>query len=311
MESISNSNINQENLSEDFESFYKTFSDELDKKFTQIETLLDDKKILILDSLKNEIKQVELASTKMKSLENIVMSQSEKKKPEDLNNYKNAANDYIKKCEELDSHMLSFKESKLEDIIKITRKGFAIEKGKISLNKLIRDKNSKITELKWRKNQKKTCILTEKDTKIHVDFNSCWNDFHSENLSKGENEIFLEITLKGASTYLSVGVTNENFNGTSTCIGCQDSNDAFLLKFDGKFKFGSSNKLTDKTNFNIPVNGIFYLSILVDTEKKILTFKNKQGNVAGPFNIQGNEFKVTFGQCSSGSMTLKSLDGFE
>lgn len=311
-ESVSNlNNLDQENLSEDFETFYKIFSDELDNKFTQIENLLDDKKILVLDAIKNEIKQVESASTKMKNLEEIALNQkSDKKKPEDLNNYKNAANDYIKKCEELDAHMLSYKEAKLEDIIKITRKGFAIEKSKIPLNKSIRDKANTVTQLKWRKDQKKPCTISEDDTKIHVDFTSCWNDLHSQILAKGENEIFLEINFKNTTTYPVIGVTNEKFNGTTYCIGCQNSSDAFVLKHGGEFKNGSVTNLNN-SNFNYPTNGIYYLSLLVNTEEKTLRFKSKQGDIAGPYKIQGNDFKVSFGQCTGGSMTLKSIDGFE
>ena len=137
-----NSTLNSEKkLSEDFESFFNSFSDDIDKKFLEIETALDEKKSIILEAVKNELKEVQIVGDKLKKLETVV-SGGGKKTTEDLNNYKNAAQEYINKCENLDNSISTFKESKIEYLVIITKKGFAIEKNKLPILKNIKNSNS-------------------------------------------------------------------------------------------------------------------------------------------------------------------------
>jgi hypothetical protein len=311
MEKENNTQNSEKKLSEEFESFFNSFSDDLDKKFLEIETALDEKKSSIFEAAKNELKEVQTVGDKLKKLENVV-SGGEKKTTEDLNNYKNAAQEYITKCENLDNYMCILKEAEIEDLVKITKKGFAIEKNKLPILKNIKNANLG-TLFKWKSQsqQKKPCQVSEEDTKLKIIYESCWNDFHSLPLQPGENEIYLEILCENVSSpsHFTIGVTNQRFSGTDYCIGCQNSPDSFVLKLDGIIKLGS-NALPKNNNF-ASGNGIYHLCLVVDTEKKDLTFKNKLGQSAGPYQISGDEFKVSVGTCSGGICTYKFLESFD
>ena len=84
------------------------------------------------------------------------------------------------KCENLDDYLASIKQSTLDQVISIDKKGIRLQSKK---NKHLKDlpklKGDSILELKWDTIQKKRCTISEEDTKIEVIFSSCWNNFHS------------------------------------------------------------------------------------------------------------------------------------
>jgi hypothetical protein len=301
----------EEKLSDQFEAFYKTFSDEVDKKFSEIEIALNETKQDLILVTKNKLNEVDNIGRELKLLENGIFIEK-KKNPEDMIRFKAVAESYMAKCENLDDYMASLKQSTLDQVISIDKKGIRIESKK---NKHLKDlpklKGESILDLKWAKIQKKSSTNTEEDNKIDVTFSSCWNDFHSLPLKNDEiNEIYLEIHNFNSNTNWAIGITNEEFSGTSggtgICFGCQTGKGSFCLK-----KSTICNETTVTTsNITIPDTGILYLCMIVDCVNKLLTFKIKNVITTGPFNIKGRDFKVTFAQCSSGRSTYKFIENF-
>jgi hypothetical protein len=292
-------------LSEQFQNFYNTIVEEIDKKFFSVEEQLDVVMKEILGHTKSHLFEINEEGKNLNILEEQVLGTTQKK-PEDLVKFKNLAQDYIKKCEDLDSYLLEMKDLKLKDMLKIGKKGFHPNSAKLNYLKKYIKSNSDIT---WRSNQKKVCYITQEGRCMDITFSSCWNDFHSTTMTSGQHDIFLKIINTNCSTNYSIAITNENFNRNNIneiCIGCQSTEHAWILKPSNFYSGITSNY----SGISIPNNGTIKICIQLDLDAKTVLFIDEKGSKSQVHKIQGSEFKVTVGQCTSGSSKYEFIEDY-
>ncbi len=282
--------------------------EEIDKKFLNFEEQLDNAMKEILVHTRSHLFEINEDSKNLQILEEQALGTSSQKKPEDLKKFKNHANDYIKKCEDLDSYLIQIKDFKLKELLIIKKKDILPSNLKLTyLKKYIKT----ISDVTWKANQKKPCNITQYARCMEVNYSSCWNDFHSTSFLSGEHEIYLKITNSNcqADNY-TIGVTNENFNKSNPseyCIGCQKSPDSWSLKPTTCFSANS----TINNLIKIPTTGTIIICLNLNLDERTLFFMDEKGSKSEIFKIHGNEFKVTVGQCTSGSAKYEFVDGFE
>jgi len=302
--------LKSEQLSAEYEEFLKVISDQIDKKFEKISNNLLERRNELAQACLLEIKSVNDQGKDLKKRETEILQEGKKdsSKLEEVKEFKKLADDYIKKCEELESIQSSLKTIKLSEILTIKKADLQLSAKSLKfIKKHIKCQDA--SELKWNKTQKKACTLTGEDSTIQVNFNSCWNDFHSMPLESGEHEIIVRLeNLNSSYEYNTIGITNENFNGTTYCIGCQTPVDAYLLRPSGRlFIDGTSSTCS----LNLPKTGSYTLIMNLNCDKKTLMFKDTFGKQSQNINLRGSKFKVTFGMCTSGNCTYKFLDNLD
>jgi len=229
---------------------------------------------------------------------------------ERVNKFKVFVETYINRCEQLESYETAIKNIKLSELISIQKENFKLKSTALRFLKNLR-KRKGMAMLTWSPQQKKQDFtLAEEGSRMILNFSSCYNDHHGgEWFTTGEAEIELEVypVSLSSTSYFSIGLTNESFLNETLDLGCQSASirSCFVLKGDGNAHIAT---VSSYTGIMMPVGVATVIIMKANFNDKTLTFGKRDGQTSNQFRIEGNKWRISTSNCTSGNVTYKFLE---
>lgn len=196
------------------------------------------------------------------------------------------------------------KEGKLE--LKVYGRLRALTSGKLS------------TDLSWKKvqNQPTWSTIDPNDENIlRVMGRGCYNYYLTDkefDISKDENVYAeFEVNVKQTDYYLYFGVVNELAVPSSNCMCCTISQGCYMCH-SGKVCVHSSSQ--ENPNLEYKIKGlegkesIVRMRLMLSDKQVFFQVDDKEEQ--GPYNLQGNKFRITFGTCNTSDGYIKILQSY-
>jgi hypothetical protein len=165
-------------------------------------------------------------------------------------------------------------------------------------------------EIKWDKGLSKSgaCTVdTEEPRNIKIHSTTCYTHFVTNPAFTNENFIIeLESTVTQTDNYYYIGLVNESYSTSSSCMCCNPAN-SFYIQCDGSVHINGV-----KTDVGLSWHSAnVTITMKVSLEDKKIWFSIPDRNEVGPYTLNGNSFRVVAGHCNTGNGEIKITDCYE
>ena len=142
---------------------------------------------------------------------------------------------------------------------------------------------------------------------IKIHSTTCYTHFVTNRAFTNEDfQIELEVAVTQSDTYLYVGLYNSSYSLTGNC-GCCNPSNAWYIQCDGSLHMSGTRTENKQVAWNSS-KIIIGMKVYLSQKKFYFYFPEKSDLELGPYNIQGNSFRVYAGHCNTGNGEIKILD---
>jgi hypothetical protein len=146
------------------------------------------------------------------------------------------------------------------------------------------------------------CTVDRDDPRtVKVHSTTCYTHFVTNKLWNSEDFVIeLASTVTQTDSYYYIGIVNENYNYSSSCMCCNPQN-SFYIKCDGTLHINSAQ--TTEYDFAWQAQPVTIGMRVYLSEKKMFFYIPDKREI-GPYTLVGNNFRVVAGHCNTGNGTI-------